>query len=180
MPAMDYPEDVARKNQVLMRFFPIMDPDPVTPSSKAGLNSLLFVYYEAVVSLVRRDAKQGTKLRTRPSRPRSNDLRVTGASASPRLDRKIGAGPVLVAVILGFDPSARNSKEIIMSNRRAGRRPGTLTSGQGQDIGTAVGRGLAGFSCGPPAASKCWTVHTSDLRQKTWGLGGLGGQRRRI
>lgn len=38
--AMDYPEDVARNSQVLMRFFPIMDPDPVTPSSNAGVRHL--------------------------------------------------------------------------------------------------------------------------------------------
>lgn len=38
--AMDYPEDVARNSQVLMRFFPIMDPDPVTPSSKAGVRQV--------------------------------------------------------------------------------------------------------------------------------------------
>ncbi|KAF6810974.1 hypothetical protein CSOJ01_06041 [Colletotrichum sojae] len=152
MPAMDYPEDVARKNQVLMRFFPIMDPDPVTPSSKAGafalgnikgpeiqLNSPHFVYYEAVVSRVRRDTKQGTKLRTRPPRPWSNDLGVTGAAA-----------PFVLIARLEQVPSGA------------------------EDTGTAVGRGLAGFSCGPR------TVHISDLRQKTWGLGGLGGQRRRI
>ncbi|KDN70165.1 hypothetical protein CSUB01_02521 [Colletotrichum sublineola] len=39
-PVMDYPEDVTRNSQVLMRFFPIMDPDPVTPSSKAGVEQV--------------------------------------------------------------------------------------------------------------------------------------------
>ncbi|KAK1841717.1 hypothetical protein CCHR01_15650 [Colletotrichum chrysophilum] len=42
--AMDYPEDVARNSQVLMRFFPIMDPDPVTPSGNAGGPPMLHSY----------------------------------------------------------------------------------------------------------------------------------------